>query len=428
MAQWLIVSILAWLVIFPSAHGEEELRTWTSSAGTRIEASIVSVDDDSVTLKRKDIDDPLTVKLSQLSKDDQDFIREYQELTTEIPRGEPKVDGINAQPGNPSQPISCGDGAWSYLVYLPKDFHNGKKWPVCFIMSPSGGKSVKSLNNYTEGADRLGCILALSVESKNDFADSDLAMAAMADAVFEKFPVYDDLGIASGMSGGSRMAYLMAERDERIAGVLACGSGSGVYLKEKDFRQAELRKSTYVYSLIGTNCFNRSEATVSHDKMPDDYLLRFFPGGHDWADSPLIAQGMARVLGEALKNSKSDELARERQSYAQTMSTWMDEMVETEPWEAAYWAAFLEDFPGPSRVVNHAKSLSAELKSNPQVLQAADAQKDIDKFVDKHFNKQIDVKDDQIPDPSREDEANKLAEKYPDLPHAEILTLLGESS
>lgn len=428
MFRWFLRSILLLLSVFPLARGEGEWRKWTSKVGTRIEASVISVSGDTVTLKRKADEKPLAVKITQLSEEDQAFLREFQLNAVRGERGETRVAGIDAKPGITSDPISCGDGKWTYHLYLPKDFHTGEKWPVWFIMSPGGGAGGGALNGYIEGAERLGAILALSVESKNDFADSDLAMEAMVDDVYGKLPVYEELGFASGFSGGSRMAYLLAERDKRIAGVLACGSGSGVYLKEKEFRDAELRRSTYIYSLMGTNCFNRSEAVESHQTFPKSFRLRFFPGDHVWADAALIAEAMARVLGEALKTNQDKGLEAERFIFAETMSTWMDEMIETEAWEAAYWADFLTDFPGQSSVALHASSLGKKLKTDPKVMQAINADKDIGNFTKKHFNRYISLSEGKQPDSAREEEAESLSKKYPNLPHAEILSKLGKPS
>ena len=51
-----------------------------------------------------------------------------------------RVTGIDAKPGSISPEIKCvKDEEWSYHVYLPKEFHTGRQWPVCFIMSPGGG-------------------------------------------------------------------------------------------------------------------------------------------------------------------------------------------------------------------------------------------------------------------------------------------------
>ena len=138
--------------------------------------------------------------------------------------------------------------------------------------------------------------------------------------------------------------------------------------------------------------------------------------------------GMARVLGEALLTSKNRDLDMERQNYAETMSGWMDEMAETEPWETAYWADFLADFPGTSTVTSHAKSVAAGMKSDSKVKQAKAADEDIARFTKKHFNQFIDVNAGKKPDPAREAEAEKLAAKYPGLPHAELLVKLGKPS
>lgn len=424
MVRRLILACLFVAFVSATARGqdEEEWRTWTSKAGTTIEASVVSIDGDSVTLKRKDDGNPLTVKIDQLSDEDRTFLEDSQKPpATSVP-------GIDAEPGLASGPIACGDGAWNYHLYLPKAFNTGKKWPVWFIMSPGGGSGGGAMDRYLDGAELFGCIVALSVESKNGFDDSEVAMEAMVKHVFENLPVYDELGFSSGFSGGSRMAFLLAERDKRISGVLACGSGDGVYQKGEEFRPARLRKSTYVYSLIGTNCFNRSGAVTTHRRLSDDNRLRFFPGGHDWANATLISEGMARVLGEALKQRKSDEYEAERNQFAKAMSSWMDDMIRNEPWEAAFWAGFLADFPGPPEVSEHAATVAADLKSDPRVAKAAAAEKDIAKFVEKHYDKHISVDEGKVPDPAREEEATKLSEEYKGLPHAYLLRKLGGAS
>lgn len=410
-----------WLV------AEEPWRTWTSTAGTQIEARLVKVDGSSITLLKKEGGQKITLKLKQLSKPDQDFITAAPE-EPEV-KGKTEIEGIDAKPEKISAEIQCRDNdKWSYFVYLPKNFHTGKKWPVWFVMSAGGGSGGRALNRYKAGADRLGCILALSVQSKNGFWESDVAMKAMTDDVFTRFPVIESLGFSTGMSGGSRMAYLMAERDKRIAGVLACGSGMGVYLKEKDFRSAKLRKSTCIYSLIGTNCFNRNEAVTTHNKLPKDSRLRFFPGKHAWAGSPYIEEGMARVLGVALTRSKGNDLDKLKKSYAKTMWKWTLELNENQPWEAAYWAKFLAEFDGDSIIQREAEKLERTLKSDPQVLLALQADKAIDKLCQKHFNRYISQGEGKKADSTREAEANKMAEKYKGLPHAELIQQLGKPS
>ena len=432
--------ILTWLALFTaflqitSVHAEnaaDEFRTWTSKAGTSIEARLIKQSGQTITLEKKADGKKLTLKLRQLSKADQEFISSIpakaEKPENEEPKGETTIAGIDASPGQTSAEIHCiSDEKWSYFIYLPKQFHAGKKWPVWFIMSAGGGKGGGALNRYKAGADRLGCILALSVPSKNSFWESDIAIETMVKDVYQRLPVIDSLGFTTGMSGGSRMAYLLAERSKHIAGVLACGSGSGVYLAEKEFRSAKLRRTTYVYSLIGTNCFNRAEATTSHNKFPKNYRLRFFPGKHAWAGSPYIEEGMARVLGEALNRNKDRDLEKLKSDYAATMWTWTKELETNQPWEAAYWAEFLAEFKANSTVQRDAEKLYSQLKSNPKVELAHNADLAIEKFRNKYYNRFMDQKAGKQPAPAREAKANKIAEEFEGLPHAKIIQMLGK--
>jgi hypothetical protein len=418
------------LLLMPCAIAEEAaaMRIWTSRTGTTLEARLLGIENSTVSLARKSGGAPLKVRLDQLSEEDQAYLRGMQAKLDEGPAGRTTIAGLDATPGQTSGPIPCRGGKWSYHLYLPKDFHDGRKWPVWFVMSAGGGEFAGLLDGYIPGAEKLGCILALSVESKNDFADSDLAMEAMADDVLARLPVLKDMCFSSGSSGGSRMAYLLAERNSAIAGVLATASGSGVYLKEKDFREVNLRKSVKVYSLIGTNCFNRSEAVRSHEKFPASYRLRFFPGGHEPPGSSYIAEGMARLYGEALKASKNEEVKARRRIYSRAMWEWVKQLVEDQPWEAAWWADFLSDFPGDPAVNPQAAGMARELAADPRVKQARDADKDIHKFCLKHYNRYIDMEEGKKPDPARAAEAKKLAGKYPGLLHAELLEKLGDPS
>lgn len=412
------------VVTFGAAEGDAS-RTWTSTVGTTLEAELVEAKGERVVLRGADGAER-TVRLAQLSEADRRYVAEFVEARD---RGEPRIPGLDAEPGSISGPIRCAeDSEWSYYLYLPEDFHDGRLWPVWFVMSPGGGKGGGALRRYVEGAERWGCVLALSVESKNHFADSDLAIEAMVEDVYERVPVAEDLAFASGMSGGSRMAYWLAEVDRDIAGVLACGSGKGIYLKADSdrYREAELRGSTYVYSLIGTNCFNRTGAFQSHDTFPDDYRLRFFPGGHAWAGAGLIAEGMGRVLGAGLERYRDGDARLMREQFARAAWEWTSANVASRPWEAHYWADYLEDFPGPGEIQADAMRLARDLKDAPKVRAARRAERDIRRFAEEYFD--VFYKVDKKANPDRRREADRLADRYPGIPHGELLRRLGDSS
>jgi len=414
--------LLLFLLAISLATADDEWRTWTSSTGSTLEARVVKLSGSSVTLKRKDSGKSLTLELGQLSKEDQEHLGELLRKADEGEKGETTVSGIEAKPGKISGVIKCADKPWSYHLYLPKNFHTGRKWPVLFLFAAGGaGKDGFEIKRYIEGAERIGCIVAASVESRNGFDDSEFAMEAMANDVFERLPVSQDLGFSSGMSGGSRMAHLLAERDKRIFGILACASGGGVYQKGQKFRHAKLRKSTYVYSLMGTNCFNRGEAVRSHLNYPKECRLRFFPGDHWWAEPPLIAEGMVRVYGEILSKNKGRDLDPHRRLFAGMMGGYIDGLQKANPSEALYLAEFMTKFPGTPESLAHAKKVVSTLEGDL----GTEAEKDILKFARKHYKE---FNAGQSADASREAEARKLADKYPGLPHAEILTKLGKLS
>jgi dienelactone hydrolase len=413
-----------WMVLIPRADAaeEEEMRTWTSAVGSTIEARLVETSGRSVKLRTED-GRTLDLRLDQLSEADREYVTDRPEE-----KGPTEVPGIDARPGVISGPIPCeNDGDWSYHLYLPEDFHTGRDWPVWFVMSPGGGSGGGALKRYQEGAERFGCILAVSVESKNGFEESDEAVEAMAADIPARLPIEDGLLFASGFSGGSRMAFLLAERNRDVGGVLACGSGGGIYLSENDFRESRLPRSTYVYSLMGTNCFNRTESFNSHQAYDDDYRLRFFPGGHAWAESPLIAQGMGRVLGEALKRASGDEIAGHRTRFAKAAWELAGELQENEPWEAYHWAKFLAEYPDAGTVASRAATLESSLENDPDVLLALEAEKDIERFAKKFFGG-VRVSADRKPNPERREAADEIAEKYEGIAHGEIIRRLGEKS
>jgi len=414
--------LLLWGVgLFPGGGGASaaEMRTWTSTSGSKIEAKLAGVAGNLVTLENAE-GRTMRVQLHQLSVADQVYVANPPEE-----RGSPSVEGIDAQPGRISPRIVCQtDANWSYHVYLPKEFHDGREWPVWFIMSPGGGKNGKALKRYIKGAEALGCVLALSVESKNGFENTHKAVHAMVADVRQRFPVIDGLSFSSGFSGGSRMAYYLAEKDKNIQGILACGSGSGVYLPNDEFRPARLRSSTYVYSLVGARCFNRTGAFSSHLEFPDHYRLHFFPGNHDWAGGALIRLGMTRVLGEALKQSALPEARKLRGRYLASCRELVDGLEETEPWEAWIWAEFLSGFPGPPALQMEYRKKKAALEAQPQVKLAREAEKDI-RTLCRKFYKDVFYTQDQKPNAKREEMANRMADAYASIPHGELIRALG---
>jgi hypothetical protein len=416
--NYLIVRLLFFLALISPLAAAEEWRTWTSTAGTSLEGRFVSATASEVTLERKS-GTTFTVKLSQISDADRKFVADRRAASS--PKGETELPALDAAAGRISGEIACAaESEWSYFIYLPQQFHTGRKWPVCFVMSPGGG-SPGTLERYRAAADRYGIMLAVSKQSKNGFKESEKAMIAMNKDVYERLPILDDMSFSSGMSGGGRMAYRLAELDDRIAGVLACGTGGGVYLSDGSFRHSKLKKSVMICSLIGTNCFNRSEAAKSHTEFPKSAQLIWFEGNHDWAGSDLIEKGMAQIYGSALAASRDQSLYPMHEKFAATQLARAVEHKEDAPWETLRWARMLKD--SPTALSAEAATLANEMERNSEAERGLKAEKEMHNFAEKHFKH-----GDNTPDSSREKDAEKLSLTYQDLPHAKIIERMGKPS
>ena len=419
------------------------LRKWTSSTGTTVEAKLISKDATRVTLERAD-GSPLVVPLAQLSKQDQAYLSGGAGAGAAADAGSPAVviggavagaatgattiAGIAAKPGEASEEIPCvADSKSSYFLYLPKAFNTGRSWPVMFIMDSSGG-SAGSLERYTPGAERLGMILAVSRQSQNDKDISQAAVRSMVKDVYARVPVIKSLSFATGFSGGSREAYALAEGEKNICGVLACASGPGIYPAGAQFRQAKLSHELIVCSLSGTNCFNRRETIAGHTRFNKaTNRIIWFPAAHDWADAPLITEGMAHVYGYALLKNTDHSIAALRSAYAEAQLAWTKEQEAARPWTAWHWAEFLKKFPATGTVPQQAGTLADRLAQDEKVKLAITADKAIAAFVAK-FLSDGNTKADHTADPKRVADANKKAEAFSSLPHAEILKKLAEPS
>jgi hypothetical protein len=416
---------LAGSAVAAAAEGDAAWRSWKSSAGTAIEARLISASATEVVLEKRD-GRQVTVKLTQLSAEDRAFLSKNAAPAPQPKTGEKTIPGLDAVPGTVSGEIVCkASPQWTYRVYLPKEFHTGARWPVCYVMDPGGG-SAKTLERYLPAAEHLGVILTVSIQAKNEFAQSGEALIAMSRDVAGRLPLLPGLVIASGMSGGSRMSYLLAETDKNIGGILACGAGNGVYPEENAaaFRQAELRRGIVVCGIFGTNDYNRREGVRTHRDYKKDSRLIWFPGNHDWAPANLITEGMAHVLGEMLSRQKDPALNGLRADFAGRQLALANSIRETAPWTAFHWAEYLTKFPGGAKHQSDAKALAAELGRNPEVIRALKAEREIDEFAAKYFSDgKTDA--DKTPDEQRAKVAERRAETFTGLPHAELLKRMG---
>lgn len=305
-------------------------REWTAKTGHKIEARALALADSKVRFERA-AGGEITVDLDKLSDDDQELLYKHFGIEKPDPTAGPVVVVADDHPhplGKTTQEIQAG-GGWSYYLYLPATLPKGEKHPVIFFMDPGGGKP-RTPNLFIKGATRNRFIVAVSVQSKNRFAQSSEAVDAMIRHVRETLPVDPKRIYTSGYSGGSRMALLTATRFPDIAGVIACGAGGGVGSEKQ-----------VVYGLCGTNCFNRSDMASSFRGYGNrEGILRYFPGKHVMADEVLIDDALTHLNGLfLLKNAGQYPQATAR--YVHDVMTLVRTSQETDPLRTFMWTSFL---------------------------------------------------------------------------------------
>src|SRR5687768_4737034 len=115
------------------------------------------------------------------------------------------------QPGRIIDDVVCrNDASQRYTLYVPSNFTPARQWPVIFAFDPrADGRA--GVEQYRDAAEKYGYIVAGSNNSRNGaWQFSANAATAMAADVRERFPVDLKRMYTAGMSGGARVALLMA--------------------------------------------------------------------------------------------------------------------------------------------------------------------------------------------------------------------------
>ena len=111
--------------------------------------------------------------------------------------------------------VACADNpAQHYALYLPSNFTLDRTWPVVLLFD-AGGRGRRGVERYQAGAERYGYIVAGSNNSRNGpWRPSLDAARAMATDVAARFPVDARRIYTAGMSGGARVAMMVARAAE----------------------------------------------------------------------------------------------------------------------------------------------------------------------------------------------------------------------
>lgn len=200
----------------------------------------------------------------------------------ELPRGE-IVDDIQCQ----------RDASQRYALYLPSYFNSSRSWPVILTFDGSG-RGREGVERYRAAAEKYGYVVAGSNNSRNGPWNVGLdAAAAMTADIKGRFPIDLKRMYTAGMSGGARVAIMVAQNSSSVAGVLASSAGySTAFHKSERFP---------FFGSAGTEDFNYREMQVVDRLMTSPHRVEVFEGGHTWLPVEMATSGVEWMEIQAMK-------------------------------------------------------------------------------------------------------------------------------
>jgi poly(3-hydroxybutyrate) depolymerase len=183
--------------------------------------------------------------------------------------------------------VACTDEPTQhYALYLPSNFTPDRAWPVILVFDP-GGRGRRGVERYQAGAERYGYVVAGSNNSRNGPWKPGLdAAKAMATDVAIRLPVDSKRIYTAGMSGGARVAMMVALHPEVIAGG-DHAEVAGVFASSAGFPPGEFRDSVPfpIFATAGTDDFNYLEVRTLDRTLKSPRRLLIFEGGAHVASS-----------------------------------------------------------------------------------------------------------------------------------------------
>jgi dienelactone hydrolase len=201
----------------------------------------------------------------------------------DLPRGEIVAD------------VQCQDDASQrYALYLPSYFNPSRQWPVILAFD-GGGRGRQGVERYRAAAEKYGYVVAGSNSSHNGPWNVGLdAAAAMTADIKRRFPIDLKRVYTAGMSGGARVAIMLAQNSPEIAGVFASSAGySTAFHKSERFP---------LFGSAGTEDFNYREMRAVDRLMTSPHRVEIFEGGHTWLPLDMATSGVEWMEIQAMKN------------------------------------------------------------------------------------------------------------------------------
>lgn len=226
-----------------------QARTWKSADGRSLEADYVSATDTTVTLKPKN-GKPVTIELTKLSAEDQDFVKTQRE-SDPAPAAPDKKEEAD-KPAGPAKPVTgawaehiigdwkqiAGKGDMQFMFFGDKSLDTSKKWPLVVYLHGKGNNVLSKAHLGFARAcakpdnqkERPCFILAPQCPDENGWngAKAENVQKTIKDAI-KNLPVDPDRVYLIGYSMGAFGTFSFLNQDQKTfaAGIpIAGGIGS----------------------------------------------------------------------------------------------------------------------------------------------------------------------------------------------------------
>jgi dienelactone hydrolase len=194
--------------------------------------------------------------------------------------------------------VKCAaDPSQSYALYLPSAYSADRKWSLLLAFHP-GARGRAMVEKYQAAAEQYGYIIAASNTSRNGpWSVSVAAVKAMSGDVLERFSIDPRRIYATGMSGGARVAMMIALSNDAIAGVIASSAGYPDSQPRANVKFA-------VFGTAGTDDFNYVEMQMLDRKLKSPHRLAIFNGGHTLPPDSVALEAIEWMEIQAMKSSR----------------------------------------------------------------------------------------------------------------------------
>jgi hypothetical protein len=281
--------------------------------------------------------------------------------------------------------VPCArDPLQHYALYVPSYYTSERRWPVIFGFD-AGGRGRRAVERYQAAAEKYGYIIAGSNNSKNGPWEISLdAAKAMAADVERRLSIDPRRRYTAGMSGGARVAMMLALNPDLITGSRGGPGVAGVLASSAGFPDpsGDFRESVpfVVYGTAGTDDFNHLEMRQLDEGLKSPHRLEVFEGTHEWLPVEFATEGVEWMEIRAMKSAIRprdekliDGLFARRMARADAQTTSLDRMRELK--------SIADDFAG-FKDVTKVKANAAALEREADVKAAIAAERDEDRRED----------------------------------------------